>query len=214
MVTRERRHANTRARPGTRATGKRRSGEQTRAIILDHASRLFAQNGYDGVAVREVAEAVNLSVPAIYLYFEDKRQLYLECVLAVFARGTEVIAEALANEADPKKGIRAAVRALVGLLVEDPTLARLFQWELATADEEGLSLLEETAFRETVDKLHKLVTSTTGKQMPRIDIVAIFALAFGLVQYTHVGVAIEVPEDENLANYLAEFITRKMLPDL
>lgn len=193
---------------------KRRTGAKTRADIMLRATQLFAQNGYDGVSMREIADALGLSVPAIYLYFKDKRNLYLECTLAVFQRGTLAIEEALTSHPEPADAIRAVVHGLVRILVEDETLARLFQWELATVDTEGLSLLEQAAFRDPVLRLRELMIEATGKEVSRLDIVAIFALAFGLIQYSKVGMAVEIPPEEDRVSYLAAFIIRKMAPDL
>lgn len=182
--------------------------------ILQCASRLFAQDGYEGVSVRQIADALDLSVPAIYIYFKDKRQLYLECTLAVFQRGTVAIAEVLAEQTDPKDAVRAVVRTLVRILIEDEELARLFQWELATIDTEGLLLLEQAAFRDSVTQLQALMRQATGQDVSRLDVVAIFALAFGLIQYTKVGAAIEIPRGEDQVSHLSQFILEKLAPAL
>jgi AcrR family transcriptional regulator len=57
-----------------------------RQRIVNEASRLFAARGYDGVSMRQVAEASDLSKAALYHHFDSKETLYLNAVQAVMAR--------------------------------------------------------------------------------------------------------------------------------
>jgi AcrR family transcriptional regulator len=47
-----------------------------RREILDAASVLFVEQGYDRVTMRRVAEKIDYSPTTIYLYFKDKRELF------------------------------------------------------------------------------------------------------------------------------------------
>ncbi len=51
-------------------------GERTRARILDESARLFAELGYTGTAVRQIADAAQVNVAAIAMYFGSKEGLY------------------------------------------------------------------------------------------------------------------------------------------
>lgn len=46
-----------------------------RSRILDAATALFAENGYESTGMRELAAAVEMSPPALYHYFESKEAL-------------------------------------------------------------------------------------------------------------------------------------------
>lgn len=46
-----------------------------RQALLDRALDLFSQRGYDAVGVREVVEAVGVTKPTLYHYFDSKRGL-------------------------------------------------------------------------------------------------------------------------------------------
>lgn len=43
--------------------------------MLDVASRLFALHGYDGVSMRDLAESVGVTPPALYRHFADKEEI-------------------------------------------------------------------------------------------------------------------------------------------
>ena len=51
-----------------------------RERIINEASRLFATKGYDGVSMREVAEASGMTKAALYYHFENKESLYFSAV--------------------------------------------------------------------------------------------------------------------------------------
>ena len=63
---------------------------ETRERILDAARELFVTEGYDGVTMRKVAEKIEYSPTAIYVYFKDKEELFRELCHEDYARLAEV----------------------------------------------------------------------------------------------------------------------------
>ncbi|GAA5012359.1 TetR/AcrR family transcriptional regulator [Actinopolymorpha pittospori] len=81
----------------------------TRQAILDAAGRLFAARGYDAVTVAEIADAANVSVKTLFVYFRSKEDL-------VFA-DTDLIDTLLRRFATRAEGTSHA-QVLVDVLVE------------------------------------------------------------------------------------------------
>ncbi|PNY80039.1 TetR/AcrR family transcriptional regulator [Deinococcus koreensis] len=82
--------------------------ETTRVRIQQEAARLFVQSGYHGVSMREVAQAVGVTKPALYHHYADKEALFLSMLdgaLAGLAR--------LVEEASAQSGLRAQLETLV-----------------------------------------------------------------------------------------------------
>ena len=52
----------------------------SRAAILDAAKRLFMQDGYRGISMRQIAEAVGVTKAALYYHFHDKEDLFIAIV--------------------------------------------------------------------------------------------------------------------------------------
>jgi AcrR family transcriptional regulator len=50
---------------------------ERRALILREAGRLFAQHGYAGTRLDDVAAAAHVTKPIVYRHFESKKALYL-----------------------------------------------------------------------------------------------------------------------------------------
>ncbi|MBQ7650071.1 MAG: TetR/AcrR family transcriptional regulator [Victivallales bacterium] len=53
---------------------------KTRELILQTALCLFAQRGFEGVSVRDIAGELELTAPALYVHFKSKQEI-LEAIL-------------------------------------------------------------------------------------------------------------------------------------
>jgi len=103
------------------------------AQIIDVACRVFAESGYAGTSVADIAESAGISKPLIYNYFGSKDGLYATCVQ--HAAGT-LAAEIQRTAATGTVGLARAVVTLDGMfrtlapqpwlwsLVFDPTAPR------------------------------------------------------------------------------------------
>lgn len=69
--------------PGGRARPKTGKSEQTRALILQTAMRLFRERGYDRTTMRAIAQEAGVSVGNAYYYFESKEKLLISVVEAI-----------------------------------------------------------------------------------------------------------------------------------
>src|SRR5262245_20001743 len=104
------------------AAAPSRESPSTRDTILDAAERCFAERGFSGVSMREMAAAAGLKNQAsLYHHFRDKRALYE----AVLARGVGplVALVAASGERRPPGTIPLASPAVV-----DATLDRVLDY--------------------------------------------------------------------------------------
>jgi len=62
-----------------------RDAERTRAEIIDVATREFADKGYAGARVDEIAAKMSTTKRMIYYYFGNKEQLYIEVLEHAYA---------------------------------------------------------------------------------------------------------------------------------
>ena len=53
-----------------------------RERILEKATRLFVANGYAGLSMREIAQAVGVSKAGLYYHFKDKQALFMAILTA------------------------------------------------------------------------------------------------------------------------------------
>ncbi len=82
---------------------------EIRDKILDAARELFITEGYEGVSMRKVAEAIEYSPTAIYLHFADKEKLFRDLCHEDFARLATQF-QNVASIADPIERLKAVGR--------------------------------------------------------------------------------------------------------
>ena len=123
--------------PSLKSGNENRGG--TAGRILDAAEQVFAERGFAGAAIRDIAAGVQLNPASLYNHFPGKQELYE----AVLDRGLQPISELLqgiAAESAPDNWNFNVIDAVVDHLAERPNLARILQYE-ALAGGENISRL-------------------------------------------------------------------------
>jgi TetR/AcrR family transcriptional regulator len=78
---------------------REREKEQRRNDIINAAEKLFFNQGYDDVSMNDIASAVELSKATLYLYFDNKEELFFAIVL----RGTLILNSTIKEEVEKAK---------------------------------------------------------------------------------------------------------------
>ncbi|MEX2205545.1 MAG: TetR family transcriptional regulator [Myxococcota bacterium] len=117
------------ARRGPRA-------ERTRETILREAEALFAERGFAGARLEDVAGAVGMRRASLLYHFRDKHELY-DAVLAALLQALHArVAAALRAGGGLAARVERAVSAWVDFVGERPALARIILREAAGATAE------------------------------------------------------------------------------
>ena len=110
---------------GPSPTAGGRAGDR-RAQLVAAAARLFAERGYESVAVEDVATAAGVTGPGVYRHFEDKQALLAEVVLAGVGHLEQRSAAALGGSG--ADDLDALLTGLVALAVARPPAAVVWRW--------------------------------------------------------------------------------------
>jgi TetR/AcrR family fatty acid metabolism transcriptional regulator len=110
-------------------------GERVRSI-LDAALAVFAQSGYHGARMSDIARAAAVADGTVYLYFRNKRELLVAAFRQGFAGYLEGLEAALAGAPDARVELSRLVRFHLAFLGERRALARVAQVELRQSDPE------------------------------------------------------------------------------
>lgn len=98
---------------------RERRKRQTRAALVDNGLRLFAERGYEDVAVAEIAAAAGVSTRTFFGYFPHKADvLFAGAHDRLAAIGPSLAAQAAAG-AGPVAGLRAALGAALAATGDD-----------------------------------------------------------------------------------------------
>lgn len=107
---------------------RQQQGQETRQRILEAALRQFAEHGFDGVAMRDIAAEAGIKHALINYHFESKEGLWREAVSHMFARLADEVTVPGAVPGDPA-AYRTFIRRYVQYCARHPEHARLMVQE-------------------------------------------------------------------------------------
>jgi len=108
---------------------KETKGERTARRILDVAENLFAQQGYEGTSLRQIADGAGIREPGLYNHFAGKQALY-EAVLYRALNPMALALEAQIGDASRLRDYTDLPAIMTDLLLAHPQMAALFQQAL------------------------------------------------------------------------------------
>jgi AcrR family transcriptional regulator len=134
--------------PQQTAPGKRAAqGRATRGQLIEVATSLFADHGYEGTSIEAVLAAAGVSRGALYHHFAGKEALFAAVVSAISDRVVAEVTEAVRDCTDPVDAMHTGALAWIDL-AGDPVIQRVMLvdapsvlgWEQWRAMDEGRTL--------------------------------------------------------------------------
>lgn len=103
--------------------------EATKRAILHAAEALFAERGYAGASLQEIATAAGVSRGMPGYAFGSKRDLYQAVLVRALARPRALAVELVAalGRDEPEAALRAGVESYIDFLAGHPTYVRLLE---------------------------------------------------------------------------------------
>ncbi len=109
---------------------RRRSDAPER--ILAAATEVFAERGFAGARVDEIARRAGTNKAMLYYHLGDKQALYTAVLARTIDHARRVIERALNGASGPAEGLRAMLEALTTIIREAPAYHRLILREMAS----------------------------------------------------------------------------------
>ncbi|WP_024820320.1 TetR/AcrR family transcriptional regulator [Arthrobacter sp. 31Y] len=165
--------------PQTRR-GRRSAGDHSREAILSAARKLFAEQGFEGTSLRQVAREASVDPAMVHHFFGGKDELFAASV-ELPANPAEVLAGV--ETLDPEQRAEAIVRAVLRLW-EGPAQHGLVAYVRGTLGSKAkTALLREMVNRVILSRVVAGLPGTPRELQLRSNLVASQVIGLMLVRY-------------------------------
>jgi AcrR family transcriptional regulator len=106
-----------------------RDPERTQRAIIEAATAEFAEKGFAGASVNEIAAAANVNKRMLYHYFGKKEELYLLVLERALARLRSVQTDMELSQLPPHEAIAQFIRFTWDYFRKNPDILRIFSGE-------------------------------------------------------------------------------------
>ena len=190
-------------KPGSGRRGRREGATESREQILATARRLFAEHGFDGTSLRQIAREASVDPAMIHHFFKGKDELFALSV-ALPADPAQVLDGV--DQHDPEHRAEAIVRAVLKLW-ESPAQHSLVAFIRGTIGSKAKTLLlREVVTRTVISRIMDGVPGPPEEVALRGNLVATQVVGVMLVRY--------VVRLEPLASASPEDVVRLVAPNV
>ena len=127
-------------------------GRRRRAELMEHAARLFSEQGYHPTSVQQVVASLGVGKGVFYWYFSSKEELFVEILKAAQTDLRRRQQAAIKQETDPVRRIELGIRASLEWFRDHRKSFNLFlfavtQEEIATTLRQGQQVAVQDVVR-------------------------------------------------------------------
>src|SRR5690606_4897112 len=99
----------------------------TKQLIIQAATRLFAEKGYEGMTMKEIAREVGIKAPSLYAFFESKEDIFLHIYREVM-EGHLQLAKANTEPSDQtvKEQLERMLHTIMEYQLQDPLRMKIY----------------------------------------------------------------------------------------
>jgi len=177
---------------------RERRPRDTRERILDVATDLFIEIGYDKTSLREIAERVGVTKPALYYHFESKEAIFRTLLEPILDLQNEVLT--LLQGQPSLEQWAEGIATLVDWVLPRRRLFELFESNQNAVRKISEQLLAETDFAEVHEAMHERTNAVlSDESVPladRVRMAGAVGLAMGVLGFAAGNAFIHTPAEE------------------
>ncbi len=155
--------------------------------VRDAALTLFAERGYRGTTMRDIAEALGIQAPSLYNYVRSKNELLRDIMFGMMSRAHADFRSAVGGTDDVAEQLRLATEAHARLPIRYRREVLITNKEILSLDEPDQALLSETrveyerGFRTLIER--GCASGRFSVASPRMASFAILEMSNGLATW-------------------------------
>ena len=174
-----------------------------RAELCRVATERFARFGYEGVTMRQLAEALGCSPKTPYRYFKDKADILATVRAQAFGKFADTLEAASTGDSDPIERTTRVGEAYVRFALKNPHEYRIMFDIDAPIDDSHPDLGPQSrrAARYITDQAEQLAKAGFIAVDPKLFGWSMWAAAHGLVMLQQAGMLEHAPDYRTLASF-------------
>src|ERR671922_2230941 len=124
---------------------------ERRSELTRQAARLFAQKGYHGTSIGDLAEAMGVQKGSLYAHISSKQDLLYE-TMAEGARAFHAGLDAIPDDAPATEKVRLALRSHLRVVADQLDVATVFtqEWRYLEGARRGAVVAERRRYEERI----------------------------------------------------------------
>jgi AcrR family transcriptional regulator len=141
-----------------------------RDLILQQATRLFVAHGYNGISMREIAEASNMTKAALYYHFKDKKDLLREIFKGYLAKTNQYFLDSSRKPASTRQRLTDLVNEIFDQSPEKRGVLHLMFVEMPHLDKDlqvEISALYHSQFQGAIEAI--LIEGIRNLEIQTVD---------------------------------------------
>ena len=165
-------------------TRNRSRFDRRRARILDHATTIFCDKGYERASMRDLSRACDLSLAGLYYYFDSKERLLYLIEKDLFETVVRRLNRKLDGVSDPEQRIRIFIENHVGFFLSNEKAMKVLAHEdgvLKGKMGSEIAAIKRSYYSRCIDLLEELKRSRGLQFRSR----SIAMSLFGMMNWLH-----------------------------
>jgi AcrR family transcriptional regulator len=154
------------------------------AKILEHATAIFCEKGYEGASMRDLSRASGMSLAGLYYYFESKEKLLYMIQKDLFSTVMELLREQIKDASDAESRVRIFIENHVEYFLGKPKAMKVLSHEDdVLRDELGkeIAALKRQYYHSCADLIEALKVEKNLQFNSRAAVMSLF----GMINWLH-----------------------------
>ncbi|MBP2367804.1 TetR/AcrR family transcriptional regulator [Pseudonocardia parietis] len=148
-------------RSARRSGGERKPREERWAELIEVATQVFYEKGYDGASLQDIADRLGMLKGSLYYYIQSKEDLLFDVISMVHKEGLEVVRSRASVESDPLQRLERVVAGHVEHTCRNLVAVAVFLHELSALPPErrqevlGTEHAYQGVFRDLIEEAQR-----------------------------------------------------------
>jgi AcrR family transcriptional regulator len=175
-----------------------------REQILVAAKQLFIKQGYHGLSMREISDAVGVSKAALYYHFKDKEELFLAILDSSLDDIEHLIDQIEAQENTARQRVRFFVKAILAQPAGQRAVIRLASQEMAQLSPPMRQAFNRSYHEKFIDRIGAVLQRgiDSGELRPLDARIATWTLLGMMYPYFYPAHSAEIPSLADVAEQM------------